>query len=123
MAVVDEGADRIWIAKIHTQLDAWVRAAFSIPIGNVYGVAKKRVIYGGAIPADKKKMDLVDVKIVQLVRAVLDRPVLDIALMDDDIRRGMWVINSWLLAIQSNEEKRRAVGIPGIGGLLGEIEL
>src|SRR5271154_5768165 len=116
MAVVDESAHRIWIAKIHSQRDAWIRGAFSIPIGDVYGVAQKCVIYRSSVPADKKEMNLVNVKIVQLVRAVFDRPVLDITLVDDDIRRGMWVINFWLLAIDSDEEKCGAVWILGVGG-------
>jgi hypothetical protein len=39
-------------------------------------------------------------------------------LVDDDIRRGVRVINLRLLAIQSNEKKGGTVGILGVRRLL-----
>ena len=68
-------------------------------------------------------MNLVYVESVQFVRAVLDSPILDIALMDHHIRWGMGVIDLRLLSLNRDEEKRRAVRIRRIGRFLGEVEL
>lgn len=87
MAVIDECPHDVGIAKIHAQLDARIGGAAPVPVRDVYGVPEESVIDANSVSADKKKMDLVDVESMKLAGAVLDDPVLNIALMDDDIGR------------------------------------
>ena len=45
MAMVDEPADDTRIPEIHSQFDAWISAAFTVPILDVDGVAQEWLIY------------------------------------------------------------------------------
>src|SRR5271170_4458844 len=62
MAVVDESAHRIWIAKIHTEADAGVRESVTIVVRNVDRIAQKRLIHRDAERFKQHEVQLMDVK-------------------------------------------------------------
>src|SRR5215470_14553613 len=83
VAVVRKGAYDTGGAEIHAQLDARVFGGLAVPKGDVNGVAEKGFVRRRVETFDQQEMDLVDVEGVQFERAILDDPVLDVALVDD----------------------------------------
>src|SRR5580704_12733665 len=123
MAVVRERADGGGIAKIHAQLDGRVVVHFRRPVGDVDRVAQEWLVHGNPEPIDDLEMDLVDMERVKLARMVLDDPVLDIALVCDEIwSRARGVERFWGLSLYREIEPHGAVGIRGVHRLLGEDE-
>src|SRR5580700_693127 len=102
VAVIDKGADDVRIAKIHAQPHARVLQRAAVVVGDIDGIAQKRLVDRDAGPRDKLEMKLMYVKIVQFRRAVLDDPVLDIALLDDNIRY-----------VRGGIERRRRLAVDG----------
>ena len=62
MAMVDERTDDARIPEVHSQFDAWVSAAFTIPILDVDGVAQEWLIYRYSVGLYEQEMKLMDVK-------------------------------------------------------------
>ena len=86
VAVIHECADRVGIAKIHAQPHARILERAAVEVRDVHGIAQERLVDRHARPVEQQKMQLMDVEGVQLGRAVLDDPVLDVALADHDVR-------------------------------------
>src|SRR5271169_6625063 len=86
MAVINERADRVWIAEVHSQLHAWICSALAVPIGDIDRIAQERLIQWHAVPFHKHEMDLMDMERVEFLRPVFDDPVLDVSLLYLDIR-------------------------------------
>src|SRR5271168_3519197 len=123
MAVVRKGADGGRIAKIHAQLDGWVVVHFRRPVGDVDRIAQEGLVHGNPEPVDDLEMNLVDMERVKLARMVLDDPVLDIALVYDEIwSRARGIERFWGLSLYREIEPHGTVGIGGIHRLLGEDE-
>src|SRR5271169_1401422 len=124
MAVIDESADRIWIAKIHAQADAGILQVRGAVEGDVDGVAQERLVDGDSIPSDQHEMQLMDVEGVQFRGAIFDDPVFDVALFCDDVRDAGGGIE-WFgrLTIHSEVKRGGAIGIVGIEKCFREIEL
>src|SRR5579872_433745 len=69
-------------------------------------------------------MELMDVKIMQLRRAVLDDPVFDVTLPDDDVRRvRLRIERLWSFAVRRQKEFGGTIGIAWILLLLGKEKL
>ncbi len=69
-------------------------------------------------------MNLMNVERVQFGGAVLDDPILDVALFHDDIGHTRSRIEGLgRLAIHSDEKSGRAIGIVGVEQLFGEVQL
>jgi hypothetical protein len=62
VAMVDERTDNARIPEIHSQFDAWVSAAFTIPILDVNDVAEEWLIYRYSVGLHEQEMKLMDVK-------------------------------------------------------------
>src|SRR5271156_2424503 len=124
MAVIDESADRIWIAKIHAQADAGILQVRGAVEGDVDGVAQERLVDGDSIPSQQHEVQLMDVEGVQFRGAIFDDPILYVALRDDDIWNARIGIE-WRgrTALDGEVESGGAVGIVGIKKLFGEVEL
>src|SRR5271155_5248666 len=52
VAVIDEGAHAVGIAKIHAQLYAGILERAAVVVGHVDGIAEKRLVHGPAGPFD-----------------------------------------------------------------------
>lgn len=85
--MVDERADDVRIAKIHAKPHAGIAQHPAVVVGDIHGIAQERLVDGKAGPFTQLEVQLVDMEIVQLRRAVLDDPILDVALPRDDIGR------------------------------------
>ena len=77
VTVIDECADGAGITEIHAQLHARKLVAVAVPVSHVHRVAKIRLIQRDSVPLPQNEVDLVNVKSMQLLGAVLDDPVLD----------------------------------------------
>jgi hypothetical protein len=86
MAVLRKCADRILIAEVHPKFDAWINGAFPVPVRDIDRIAKERFVYRYTIPGKHQKVELMDVKGMQLAGPVFDDPVFYITLMGNDIR-------------------------------------
>ncbi len=65
VTVIDEGADGVWIAEVHSQTHAWILESSAVEVGNVHGIAEKRFVDGNAGPIQQQEMDLVNVEGMQ----------------------------------------------------------
>ena len=100
------------------------RSIRSVEVRHVDRVAQKWLVDGHTRPIDQQEMDLVDVEGVQFVRAVLDDPVLHVALLDDDLGAvGRRIEGRGCLAVDGEVEVVALLGLLGSVQLLGEIEL
>src|ERR1700751_2376603 len=63
VAVIDEGADGVWIAEIHAQAHARILQHASAVVGDVDRIAQKRLVDRKSGPVEQLEMKLVDVKI------------------------------------------------------------
>ncbi len=88
MAVIDQGAHGIRIAKVHAQSHAGILQGPAVVVGHIYGIAQEGFIDGPAVKGHQQKMQLMDVKGVQFAGSILDDPIFHIAVFDDDIRLG-----------------------------------
>lgn len=86
--MIDEGSDGAGLAKIHAQLHARIHWAVSIPVRDVDCVSEVGLVHRNSIPFQQLKMQLVDVEVVQLLRAVFNDPVFDVALPYDNVGIG-----------------------------------
>ena len=89
VAVIDKGSDGVRIAKVHADAHTRVLQHLAREIRDVDGVAQERFIHRRAVPVHQRKMQLVDVKGVQLSGAVFNDPVFDVPLPRDDVRRDL----------------------------------
>ena len=124
MTVVDESADCIRVAKIHAQFDAGILKVSAVVIRHVDGVAKKRLVYRNSGPFEHHEMNLMDVERVQFRGAILDDPILDVALLHHDVgntRSG--VKGRGCLAVHSDKKSGGAIGIVRIEKFFGEVQL
>ncbi|HVR24143.1 MAG TPA: hypothetical protein VMU26_12590 [Candidatus Polarisedimenticolia bacterium] len=60
--MVDERTDDARIPEIHSQFNAWVSAAFTVPILDVDGVAQEWLFYWYSVGSYEPEMKLMDVK-------------------------------------------------------------
>src|SRR5579872_6061915 len=74
MAVKQEGADDVWIAKIHAQPHARILQRPAVVVGDVDGIAQERLVHSDAGPIAELEVKLMNVEVVQLHAAVFDDP-------------------------------------------------
>ena len=121
VAVVDERADDVGIAKIHAQPHAGIGQHPAVEVGDVHGIAQEGFVDGNSGPLAQLKVELVDMEIVQLHRAVLDDPVFDVTLPDDDIRSvGLRIERLWRLAVGREKKFGGAIGVARVLLLFGK---
>jgi len=65
--MLDEPADHARIPEIHSQFDAWISAAFTVPILDVDGVAQEWLIDRRSVRLYEQEMKLMDVKGMELL--------------------------------------------------------
>src|SRR5580692_11682388 len=109
MAVKHEGAGNRGIAEIKATLDAVVGMTWSLPEGNLIGVAQLRRD-GLSIHFGKQEMDLVDVEIMGLEGVVFDDPVFDGADMSGDCGLLVGFENLLFLSVNRDVELDGTVG-------------
>ena len=120
--MIDEGADDVWIAKVHTQPHARVLQRPAIVVRHVDRIAQKGLIDRSTRPVPQLEMELVYVEIMQFGRAVLDDPIFDVALLDDDIRDlRLRIERLSFLTIDREIKRGRTIGVVRILRLLGEV--
>ena len=90
VAVIDEGANDVRIAKIHAQLHAGIGSA-ATPEGQIDGVANGWIVHRLAVDFEHLEMNLMDVEDVIFERCIFDHPVLDRARMHNDVGRVVHV--------------------------------
>src|ERR1700677_1020862 len=112
MAVIDESADDVGISEIHAELYAGKCEAGAIPEGDVHYVTQERLVHRSAVNFLQQKMDLMDVKRVQLLRAILDDPVFYVPQSNGQIGRGgRRIVGRGFLSVNGEHENRGTVGI------------
>src|ERR1700722_20073439 len=87
MAMVDERTHDARIPEIHSQFDAWISAAFTVPILDVDGVAQEWLICRCSVRLYEQEMKLMDVKGVELLCPIFDDPVFHISIAYDHVRK------------------------------------
>ena len=124
MTVVDESADCIRVAKIHAQFNAGILKVPTVVIRHVDGVAEKGLVYRNSGPVEHHEMNLMDVERVQFGGAILDDPILDVALLHYDVgnTRGR-VKGRGCLAVHGDEKSSGAVGVVWVEKFFGEVQL
>ena len=85
MAMVDKGADRIRVAKIHSQFDAGILERFAVEVRNVYGVPQKRLVYGAAEIIQQHEVHLMNMERVEFRGSIFDDPIFHVSLLNDDV--------------------------------------
>src|ERR1700733_10266029 len=104
----EERAGDVWIAKIHTELDAVIRA-LPVPVGNGDGIEDLGVGNGLAVDFEQLEMNLVYVKSVRLERVIFDGPVLDSADFCFDHRLFLRIKDLLRLACDRDVKLNRAI--------------
>ncbi len=86
--MVEEGSRNLWITEIHTQANARVGQRVTVVIRHVYGIAEKVFVHRSSHVFEQQEMQLMDVKSMQLIRAVFDDPIFHGALLRHNIRHA-----------------------------------
>jgi len=84
--MVRERANYVRISKIHSQRNARIGTALSIAKRHVNRISEKGIIHRNPERLRVEKMDLMNVEGVQFIRTILDDPILDVALLDHNVR-------------------------------------
>src|ERR1700693_4421824 len=85
MTVIEESADQFWIAKIHPQLYRWILGGLAVIERDIDGVTQEGFVHRNSKPFHHKEMNLMNVEGMQFIGAVFDDPVLNLALLYDDV--------------------------------------
>ncbi len=72
--MVDKVADDIGVTKIHAESHAGILQGFAVVVGNVDGIAKKRLVDRLAAVINQQEMQLMNMERVQFAGAVFDDP-------------------------------------------------
>ena len=119
MAVIGKHPYGVWIAEVHSNANAGVGKRMAIVVGDVYRVAEKVLLNGYAHVMEQQKVQLMDVKCMQLTGAILNDPVFDCSLLCDDVWDvGVHVEHLRGLSVDGEVELDCAGGIVRVGELL-----
>src|SRR5580698_1545798 len=112
MTVIDQRADGVRISKVHAQPHARILKRPAVVVGHINGVAQEGLVDGHAVKAHQNELQLMDVESVQFAGAILDDPIFNIAMLDDDIRLdGSRIKGARLLPVDGKKKVGCAVGI------------
>ena len=84
--MVNEGPDRVGVAKVHAEANAGVSERSSVEIGHVHGIAQKFLMNRLAHVIEQEEMQLMNVKGMQFAGSVLDDPIFYSSLLRNDLR-------------------------------------